>query len=75
MKIRSHQDVKSSSDVAMLFNEKSTQQRFLGFETSAGEMKNLSDDIVFCYIYLHSKYVDSSTGVINIHVIYDVVNN
>ena len=38
-------------------------------------MKTLSDDTVFWYIYLHSKDIDSYTGVIHIHVIYDVVND
>ena len=71
---RSQQNLKSSLDAAILFNEKSTDQSFSRVDTSAGVMKTLRNDMVFWYVYLHSKDVDRSTGVIHIHVIYYVVN-
>ena len=51
--IRYHHNLKSSLDAAMLFDEKSTRQRFSGVETYAVVMKTLSGDMVFWYVYLH----------------------
>ena len=59
----------------MLFNDKSPQQRFSVVNTSDGVMKTLINDMVFWYVYLHSKDVEISNGVIHIHVIYYVVND
>ena len=62
LQIRSHHNLKSLLGVAMIFDEKSTQQRFLGVDTSAGAMKTLSNGMLFWYVYLHSKDINCSTG-------------
>ena len=75
LRISSHHYCESLLYAAMLFNKKSTQQRFSGVKTSTRVMKTLSNDMVFWYVHLHWKDVDSSTWVIHIYVICDVVND
>ena len=61
-------------NTAMEVNEKAWKQQFSGVEVSEEVMKTLEKDMVFSYVYLHSKDETNATGVIHIHIIYDTID-
>ena len=47
---------------------------FSGVEVSEEVVKALEKDMVFSYVYLHSKDETNATGVIHVHIIYDTID-